>query len=369
MIPNRVKPIRPFTKEDIPQVADMFQRLLLADSQGRRLLSHAALPGYFEEIFFRNPWYDEELPSLVYQSSVGKIVGFLGVTPRPMLLQGRPIRVAISFHFMVEPESRASLAGVQLLKTFFSGPQDLSLTDGAGEVGRKVWEGVGGTTALLYSQRWTRILRPSQFAVSRIGKRTPFSRFARLLSPFCYLSDAAAALMLPQFFSSLASQCSEKELDAETLLACLPQFSMTRALRPIYDDYSLRWLLKHAEQMDYYGTLKKVLVCDRHGDVIGWYLYYLKPGKTSTVLQLAARKNSFNEILDHLFDHARRHGAVSLIGRQEPQYLQELTDKYCLFHRIGSWTLIHSNNSELLHVIQRGDAFLTGLEGEWCLLF
>jgi len=243
------------------------------------------------------------------------------------------------------------------------------LTDGAGDVGRKVWEGVGGTTAFLYSQRWTRILRPSQYVVGRLGSRMSLSRIARALSPLCYLSDAAAARMLPQFFPGFISQCSEEELDVETLLTYLPQFSTTRALQPVYDDYSLGWLLKHAEQMDFYGSLKKVLVRDHGGDVIGWYLYYLKPGGMSTVIQLAARKNSFNEILNHLFHHARRHGAVSLIGRLEPQYMQELSDKYCCFHRFGSWTLIHSNNSELLHVIQRGDAFLTGLEGEWCLLF
>ena len=364
-----MKAVRPFIKDDIPQVVHMFRRLLLGDDQGRRLLSPAELPEYFEQIFFHNPWYDEEIPSLVYQSGEGKIIGFLGVAPRPMMLRSRPIRMAISFHLMVEPESRNSLAGVQLLKSFFSGPQDLSITDGAGEVGRKVWEGVGGTTAFLYSQRWIRILRPSQFVIDRLGRRMAYPRAVQALSPLCNLTDAAAAKFLPDFFPKLTSRCTEEDLDADTLLTHLPHFTMTRALQPVYDDLSLQWVLKHAEQMAFYGSLKKVLVRDQHGNVIGWYLYYLKAGKTSTVLQLAARQNTFNEILDHLFDHARRHGATSLIGRLEPQYIQELSDKYCCFNRFGSWTLIHSNNSELLHVIQRGDAFLTGLEGEWCLLF
>src|SRR5262249_38767483 len=217
--------------------------------------------------------------------------------------------------------------------------------------------------------RWVRILRPSRVVFNRLTRDLPFSGVARALSPLCNFSDAAAAKILPKFFPRLTSHCSEEELDTDTFLGCLPQFSMTRALQPVYDDYSLPWLLKHAEQMDYYGSLKKMLVRDQCGDVIGWYLYYLNPGRTSTVLQIAARKNTFNEILDHLFDHARRHGAAFIVGRLEPQYIQELSDKYCFFNRFGSWTLIHSNNPELLHVIQRGDAFLTGLEGEWCLLF
>jgi hypothetical protein len=364
-----MKSIRPFTKDDIPQIVDMFQRLLLANNGGMRLQPRNLLPDYFEQIFFHNPWYEEEISSLVYESASGKIIGFLGVTQRPMLLQGYPIRMAISFHFMVEPESRASLAGVHLLKTFFSGPQDLSLTDGAGEIGRKVWEGVGGTTAYLYSQRWSRILKPSQFVVSRLGKKLPFNHIASVLTPLCWLSDAATTRIAPKFFPRLNSQYSEEELDAQTMLAHLPQLAGNRSIQPVYDDYSLQWVLNHARQMNYFGTLQKVLVRDQGGQIIGWYLYYLKAGCTSTVVQIAARKNAFNEILDHLFDHARRHGATALIGRLEPQYIQELSDKYCWFHRIGSWTLIHSNNSELLHAIQRGDAFLSGLEGEGCMLF
>jgi hypothetical protein len=121
--------------------------------------------------------------------------------------------------------------------------------------------------------------------------------------------------------------------------------------------------------MKFYGAFQKVVFRDAHREVVGWYMYYLNPGGTSTVFQFVARKSSVNEILDHLFDHAWRHGAVTLSGRLEPQFMQELSDKYCFFSRVGAWMLIHSNNTELLHVIQRGDAFLTGLEGEWCLLF
>src|SRR5919108_6274194 len=125
---SRMKSIRTFSKDDIPQVIDMFQRLLLRN-EGARLQSRDLLPDYFEQIFFCNPWYDEEISSLVYVNASGKVVGFLGVIPRPMLMQRHPIRMAISLHYMVEPESRTSLAGVHLLKAFFAGPQDLSLTD------------------------------------------------------------------------------------------------------------------------------------------------------------------------------------------------------------------------------------------------
>jgi len=49
--------------------------------------------------------------------------------------------------------------------------------------------------------------------------------------------------------------------------------------------------------------------------------------------------------------------------------MMEYAGKYCLFHRRGYWTLIHSKKPDLLEAIHRGDAFLTRLEGEWCLRF
>jgi hypothetical protein len=364
-----MKSIRPFSKDDIPQIVDMFRRLLLRNNGGGRQQSYDLLPHYFEQIFFENPWYDEEITSLVYEDSSGKIVGFLGVTSRPMLMQHRPIRMAISLHYMVEPESRTSLAGVHLLKAFFAGPQDLSLTDTAGHLGRKVWEGVGGMTTYLYSQRWVRILQPSQFVVGMISKRASCATLASALTPLCRLLDAGATRLVPKYFPKSNSKYSEEELDTRTWHTYLPQLAGNRAIQPVYDDNSLQWILNHARQMYLYGTLQNILVRDQSGEVMGWYLYYLKLDGISVVLQIAARKNFFDEILDHLFEHARRHGATALSGRLEGQYMQELSDKFCWFDRVSAWTLIHSKNSEVLHAIQRGDAFLSKLEGEWCLQF
>lgn len=366
---TKIKPIRAFAPTDIPQVADMFQRLLLSEGASRRKLQPEALPDYFKRIFFDNPWYDEQIPSLVYEGSNGRIIGFLGVVPRRMVLEDRPIRLAISFHFMVESESRSSLAGVQLLRAFFSGPQDMSLTDGAGEVGRRVWEGVGGKTALLYSQNWTRILRPTRYFAGLAARNSKFSLLARGLSPFCSLADAAASRLLPRYFPNPAAPAAEEEPEIETLLDYLPQFTIPWAIRPDYDERSLRWLLEEAAEMKYFGEFKKALVRNSQGEVIGWFMYYLKPGETSTVFHFAAKKKAVGEVIDSLFSHAWQNGSAAVTGRVNPHYMQELADRRSYFNRDGTLVLIHSNNTELLNIVYRGDAFLTGLEGEWSLLF
>jgi hypothetical protein len=345
----------------------MFRRLLLGDEPPRSNLPISRLADYFDKTFFHSPFYDASLPSLVYQNGDGKIIGFLGVVPRRMLFRDVPINIAISFHFMVEPESRSTLAGVHLLRTFFSGPQDLSLTDGAGEVGRKVWEMVGGVAVPLYCQRWTRILRPSREILNLLRRNKMVSSISPLISPFCDVTDSTLAHLMPRYFPS--PQNFEEELTVETFLEELPHISKGLALQPDYDTDTAKWVFDGAAQMKYYGHLQKVLVRNAKRETIGWYMYYLNGGGLATVLQIAARKGTVVEILDQLFSHARKKGAVALSGRIEPRFMREFSEKHCFFRSVGAMFLVHSRNEDLLHAIQRGDAFMSHLEGEWTLLF
>ena len=66
---GRVLPMAP---EDIPEVADLHEWV----RYGRRRASSQAKRDFWEEILFKNPWYDDSLPSLVYQGDDGRIAGF-----------------------------------------------------------------------------------------------------------------------------------------------------------------------------------------------------------------------------------------------------------------------------------------------------
>ncbi len=362
--------IRPFTKNDIPQVVKLFQNVFF--NSGQTAPSSSNLSAYFEETFFHTPWTEkgaeEEIRSLVYETGDGAIVGFIGIIPRRMLLHGRPILAAVSMHFMVEPGSRSTLAGVQLLKTFFSGPQDLSLTDSAGPLGRKIWEGLGGATALAYSLNWVRLLRPSRYALRLLARKNRLLRiFAGLLSPLCPIVDALASRAAPHRFGKPASSLHAKDLDQETLLAGITQFPSGYALRPDYDPYSLFWALAKADQLARPGELRKVALHDADGEFVGWYLYELSADGVGEVLQIVARRKSFGEVLDHLFYHGWRNGAIALSGRLDPKFAQEFSDKYCFINCGGPWTLTHSKNPEILQAIYQGDLLLTRLEGEWLM--
>jgi hypothetical protein len=368
-----MKQIRAFTRDDIPQVTDLHQ--LVFGVQGNHVQQSPATKlsqayaDHFEEIFFRTPWYDVTLPSLVYQGPTGRILGFLGVMPRPMLFNGQLIKAALSSQFIVAPDTR--FVGALLLKAFFAGPQDLSLTDEANSISRKLWEKIGGTITMSYSVHWMRPLRPSRFAVSLLSsffnESKPWSYLVSASAPICNLADAIAVRKLPRYFHTKVPQGSADDLKIETLLTYLSEFSNTRSLWPAYDNRSLKWLLKVIAKKESLGALRLMAVHDDKQEMLGWFLYHLKPGGTSIALQIMARNNSMSEVLDHLFYDAWRHDSVAVSGRVDPKFVREVSDKYCIFNCGRPWVLIHSHNPDLIRTFRDGDAMLSKLEGEWCM--
>jgi len=366
--PNKMRYVRPFLEADIPQVADLHRRVFhTGDSSSLQL--QQAYRSYFAHIYFQNPWRDPAMPSFVYQEPHAEIAGFLGVLPRKMSMNGRTIRAAVSSQFIVDPATRSTLAGLQLLGAFFAGPQDLSIADEANDVSRKLWEAHGGTTALLYSLYWFRLLQPTRFLLSRLSPGLFPSVIKRVFEPLCRIADAISHRVPSSPFRLSDSGVFGEELSRETLLFCLSEFSRDWSLRPDYDDRSLKWLLEVLAQYRAPGSLHRIAVQNADRELIGWYLYLLTPKGLAEVLQIGAKPNAMAAVLGHLVQHSWQQGATALSGRIEPRFMQQFREKKSQFHHRGSWILLHSNQPEVLQAIHSGDAFLTRLEGEWCMRF
>jgi len=356
--------VRPFVKDtDLEQVAEL-NRTVFGSSESAvpwRLDSYLS---HFAAVFLNNPWRDPALPSLVYEDGDGRIRGFLGVIPRPMVRDGAPLKVAISSQFMVHPGARGR-AGLQLLKEFFSGPQEMSITEGS-DSARTIWERLGGTTSLPHSVRWTRPLRPGRYALSFLKQHGVRSIAAMALTPFCFAADRLLARLAPPPSRPTWPVASAEELRESECLACVSAASRDSALRPEYDEKSLKWLFGILAEKKGRGQFRKVLVRDAADQALGWYLYYLKPAGMSEVVQLGAKKGSLSGVVRHLFHDAWRQGAIAVSGRLDPGSIETLLSERCLMHvGAGSWALVHSRRRELLEPLHRGDAFLTRLEGEW----
>ena len=208
--------VRPFGEKDIPQVADLHRRVFRTD-EGPSRPAAKSYPAYFQTVYLTNPWSDPQIPSLVYENSTGVILGFLGVVPRPMSLRGRPLTAAVSSQFIVEPGDGSGMIAVHLAKTFLSGPQDLSLADEAGMATRKLCESLGGTTVLLYSLYWGRLLRPCQFGLSRCTRHRLLTPVKWAFGPLCRAADALAARFpLSPFRQSAPSVVGEVPCDPNT---------------------------------------------------------------------------------------------------------------------------------------------------------
>lgn len=357
--------IRPATEEDLPGVVALYARVYpqRADSSLDRRAA------YMRRLLWENPWRTRDLPSLVYQDDSGRISGFLGVLPRPMWMRGRPIQMAVSHHFMVDSDRRTTLAGLALLKAFLDGPQDLSISE-PGPISRKIWEAVGGTTVLFQSLFWKRVIRPAGYGALLLRQRR-LSPIAYALAPLCKVLDFAANRIPLQPFQihGRDAEPGDDAPDAEALHASIESCSRECALRPAYDAKSLGWLLDVLAGRRGTGTLRKRLVRTTGQGTVGHYLYYVKPGGVSEVVQVGARKNSVGVVLDDLIHDAWRQGSVGLSGRLDPRYATAISDRRAYFKYRQNWFLIHSRVSEVQRAIEAGDAFLTRLEGEWWIPF
>ena len=353
--------IRAFARHDIPAVVDLYQRVFGLGTwvTPDRLASH------LERAFLSGPWYDEEDCSLVCLDSDGGIAGFLAVLPRPMLLQGRPVRAAVSSKFMVDPQRAPPLAAISMLKAFLGRPRDLALADLSNDESRRVWEGVGGQTVLLYSLSWLRLLQPCRYVASWVGQR-PFGKpLALAARPLCSPADALFARLDVNRLHRPPEGNTTAELDEATFLGHYAAFAGPEALRPDYDERSLRWLWDVIARTLPTQPLRKQAVRTESGQVIGWYVYFLARHGVSEVLHVASRKGSTSEVLHHLFADAWRNGSTAMYGRVSPSHMKPFSTRHAFFRSGPPWMLVHSKRPEILEALHRGVAFLSRLEGEW----
>jgi hypothetical protein len=319
-------------------------------------------------MFLDHPWKDRGFTSFVYEQEGAGIVGFIGVMPRPMRLAGRPIFAAVSSQFMVDTKRHRGMAGIELMKRFLAGPQELSFTDGASDAARRIWEALRGELITIYGAVWTRVLRPAGYLAERLRGRTMFRGFSWISRFSSGLLDWGAARAV-KAYSAPAAPAYGEEIDEDALLKCIAGLPAKYVLRSNYDLESLRWLLGKAKSASSRGELFRILVRDSSGEPAGWYIYYAKPAAVSKVLQIGGKERTIGAVIGHLMRHAWDRGSVAVSGRIEPRFAHELSSSGCRFDFPAVSVLAHARDREILNAIQRGDAFLTRLDGEWWMRF
>ena len=352
--------IRPFEPADAPAVAALRRRVF----RHSRRTAPGELERYLHEVFFESPWRDPQLPSWVAGEG-GEVVGFIGVVPRPLALGERALRGAVASQVMVAPERRG-VTGVQLLRRAFSGAHDLLYADIATPPLARLWEKVGGSTAHHYAFQWTRPLRPAREAAARLGS-APLARGARLVARplFGAIDSVAGAVAMRPEPGSTAAGLDDPALIAETL----PRIAPKSMVRPAYDAPRLAWLLERAAERWSDHDVERRVVRDPGGAVAGWFIWLNGGGGTAQLLQLHAAPGRHGEVLRHLFRDAWKRGALAVRGRYEPSLAEHLQAAGVRWERVSPGMLLHAREGGLLCAVLRGDALLSGLDGEWWLDF
>ena len=351
--------VRAFTRADIPQVAKLHPKVFTD--------SASPSAAYFEDVFLNSPCMDGPVSSVVYEQDNGAITGFLGAVSRQFRYRERLFRGTLLSQMMVSPSDRRNLVGLRLLRTVIDGPQDFTLADLVNCAAHKHWRAVGAETIWIYSLRWTRILR--SVPTRRLRKLLSRRRGPRLLKSavgtICRVVDACGEPLQRACLRPRPSRVVEVPIEEESMIAHAPVFVCRDCLRPEYSGSSLHWLLGRAATKRDYGELQQIGVRDSAGELIGWYLYYLKAGGLGRILQVCAGNGRMDDVLDSLFAHAWRHGVSSLVGRVEPHIVETLgTRSDVRYSMMDIRMMVHTRNPELLALIHRGKAFLTELDGE-----
>jgi hypothetical protein len=350
--------IRSFAERDLAEVAALYERVIRSGSD----VPAPRLGDYFRRTFLDHPWRDDEIPSLVHENEHGRVTGFLGSHVRRLRFDGAPIRLACSGQLVVAPEARSEAAGAFLLTRYLAGPQELTITDGANEPARRIWERLGGDTLHLASVDWVRVLRPAGLAVEFATRRGTGAagRAARVPAG---LADRAARRLRPRLRAPAPSGLVEP-LTAETLVECVEALSPTLRLSPAYDAEFAAWLLDELADVRTRGRLVASRVRSDDGRPLGWYVAYLRSGGVAEAMQVGGDPRSLGITIDFLAHEAGLAGATAVRGRLEPRLLAPVWERRCLLRYTGG-ALVHSRSAELLRVVRGERALLTRLDGEW----
>ena len=352
--------VRAFTEEHVRDAAGLY----LSAGRGQRRPAPESLQDYFREIFFGNPWATPDIPSLVYLEN-GRLVGFLGVIPRPMQFRGRPIRAAVAAQFLVDRETYRGNAALEILRHLYRGPQELIFTDGAGEGAAQVWVAAGARVARLYSFNWIRFLRPCQGVrvfLGRSGGALPrlMQAGAGLVAPpIDYLLSKALPGLRPR------SRYAARPASAGELLSAIQESKGREPLRPAYTPSDFDWLMSQAASATRIGQLRMMTVHSPEGERCGSFVYYSKPGAAAYVLQIGwRRRDHFPEVLRALLVDAWQQGASDVKGQAIPQFLTTLSAEQCLFRQMDSCVFGYSKDADLLNSLLLGETAISRLDGE-----
>jgi hypothetical protein len=361
--------IRPLEPAEVAQVARLYDLVMGAGGGTREEVVEA----FFRRTLLESPWADPELPTLVYVDD-GEVLGVISSNARRMRFDGAPIRMVCSANLIVHPRVRRLAVGARLMKTLLSGPQELTITDGATNEVRLMWERMGGATIHVSCLSFMELFRPWQLARDTALAEGKRRRVGQVVFPLTWALDRATGPFLSTNSASDAADIEVQALSPALILEHIETVTRSLRLAPDYDREYLDWLFAELASVTARGSLWAhgirrgplwAELVSSGGEVRGWYVCHLRPGGLCRVLQFAARKGESELVYDALARRARDEGAAALFGRVEPSLMEAIASHRTFLRSHTGRLLVHAREDEIVDAIRSGQALLTRMDGEW----
>ena len=308
------------------------------------------------------PWVDAELPSLVAEDDDGRILGFIGVQPRRLTLDGAPIRAVCCSHLVVAPDARTTALGPRLVKHVLSGPQAMTWSDTGTEVVARMWKAFGGFVDPVRSLDWMLVLHGGRWlgrVVAAAARER--GRPGRDAVPVGGVPlHALGRRLMRRAFPDGADGVAWEPASAAEVTRDLPAMARALRLRADYDEESLTAVLALVASA---GGEARSATVRRAGRPIGWYVYLMRHG-VARVLACLGDPREADATLFALAEDVRQHGGTALGGRLEPFLAEALSARMAVLG-FARRPVIHVRDPAVRTALAEGSAALSLLDGEW----
>lgn len=345
--------IRALQHDDLPGVVRLLRQHLEgwegdAGSLAATLLDH--------------PWADPELPSLIAESTEGRIAGFIGAQTRRVRFEKRELRGVCCSHLVVDPASRGAATGALLLGGLVRGGQDLTWSDSANEEVARMWTIFGGRVDGTRACDWMLVLRPLRWGGGTIAAAARRRELDRGLVPVAALPlQAVGRRLLERAHPAGADGVRGEDAGAAEIAELVARTSPRVRLRLDWDEAALAHTFARFEAER--GPLVRRIV--RHGDrPIGWYAYHPQPGGVARVLHLGVEQRDADAALGELIEHARGRGSAVIAGRSEPHLEPALRRRFAILG-FARKCVVHAGDPRVDLALASSASLLSQLDGEW----
>lgn len=348
--------VRPMRPSDVAAVARLFLKIF------RRADKPAGpdLQDYLRTLALESPSYDETLGTQVYEQQDGRIRSVLLAVPMRFIACGTILPGRLLGVFMTDTEAAGA---AQLILALRPRRADFAFCDSASPTSRDHLLAIGGKPIPAQNLEWARSFRPVGALAGRFAER--FLRGRRLGLPVLARPlDSLLRRLLPGESAAEPGAASVVDMPVPTFLVHAPQLIAHYAVRPLWAEGELSWLVSLAAQNTRLGAFTIRSVVDRAGAIIGCFVYYAAPGRTAHILNILSLPGREPVVLRAMFRHLDETGHVEARGRAQSALMAGLSLQRWLVFRHRAFAFALTRLPEINDAVGRGDVYVGGLAGE-----